>query len=337
MAALPPAPARVLDDGVPAFGKYSGAFGDVDLAEAKLVGWPGRRSRWRFKQWEHWLVVHPEVALSLAVVDVAFTRLLWVQAIDRRTGERWEHRREGFLVSARIARALHDAHTRGEGGGLTIAIHNHLAIGEHRLHVRAESRGIPAIDVDLHAACGPTVAPLSVVLPVGRGRAMVSHKVPLPVRGTVRVGERRFDFDPAVCTAVLDVHKAHYPHRTFWTWATAVGRDAAGRRVAFNLTRNVVPDDAPNENATWVDGQLGDLGPATFTTDADPWTAGTADGAVALTFAAQGERREDLNYGLIVSRFRQRFGVFTGTLRHAGAEIRLVDAFGLFEDHVARW
>jgi hypothetical protein len=58
---------------------------------------------------------------------------------------------------------------------------------------------------------------------------------------------------------------------------------------------------------------------------------------VALTFSAQGERREDLNYGLVVSRFRQRFGVFTGTLQHAGEPIRLADAFGLFEDHLARW
>ena len=184
--------------------------------------------------------------------------------------------------------------------------------------------------MELVAVCKPGTQPLAVVLPVGRGRAMYSHKVPLPVRGTIDVGQCRYTLDPAVCTAVLDVHKAHYPRETWWNWATAVGFDARGRRVAFNLTANVVTDPSLHENVVWIDGSPQLVGAPAFAMATDAWSVCTADGAVDVAFDAQGERGEDLNYGVIQSKFRQRYGTFRGTVRVGTDAIVLSDAFGLF-------
>ena len=335
MRPSPPPPSAVDPTGRPRFGMYAGALPEVDLDRARVAGWPGPLGALRLKQWAHWLVVTDDLALTVAVVDAVFTRLLWVQVIDRATGARFEHRREGPLVRARLARSLWDEHSRGTGRGLSIAIHDHLDAAEHRLEAEARTLGLPEVDLDLRAACPPEIEPLAVVLPVGRGRAMYSHKVPLPVTGTVRVGPRRFEVSEG--SAVLDVHKAHYPRETFWRWATAVGRDARGRRIGLNLTENVVTDPELHENALWVDGRLSLLGPAAVSVGAEPWRARSRSGAIDLRFEGEGERSEDLDYGVVLSRFRQRFGRFTGTVEIEGEAVELLDGYGLMEDHQARW
>ena len=324
-------------DGAPQFGMYGGAIPDVDLDQAVVAGFPGPLGRLRLKQWEHWLVVHPEIVVTVAIVDAAITKVVWVQVIDRKTGGRWEHRREGPHLRARTARSLYDEYARGGGSGVAIDIHNHLDANEHVLSAKAVTAGLPDVSMELVADCKPGTQPLAVVLPVGRGRAMYSHKVPLPVRGTIDVGDCRYTLDPAVCTAVLDVHKAHYPRETWWNWATAVGFDVHGRRVVFNLTANVVTDAALHENVVWTDGRPQLIGAPTFALTDEPWSVRTDDGAVDVVFDAQGERGEDLNYGVIQSAFRQRYGTFRGTVRAGNEDVRLSDAFGLFEDHRARW
>ncbi len=315
---------------------------EVGLDRARVAGWPGPLGRLRLKQWEHWLVVTPEVAVTFAAVDAAYTRLAWIQVIDRRDGTRIEHRREGPLVRARLCDALWDDRSYARSANLAVELHNHLDRGGHRAVCTAISPGLPAVGIDLWAESPiPATEPRVVVLPVGRNRAMYSHKVPLPVSGAVRVGEKRYAVDRATATAVLDVHKAHYPRDTWWNWATAVGFDDAGRRVGFNLTANVAEGDA-NENAAWIDGRHHDLGPgARFSLASDPWTALVGDGTGAgldVTFTAAGERSENIDLGGFVrSRFRQRYGTFSGTLRLPDGTVPLRDWFGLMEDHHARW
>lgn len=334
---VPPSGSMLDADGHPRYGMFRGALPVVDLGDARVPGRPGPLGRLRLKQWEHWLVVHPELAVTLAVVDAAVTRLVWIQVIVRATGQRFEHRVEGPFVSASVGRALWNEHTAGGGSGVEVAIHNHLDEGAHRLRAEGSQEGLPKVTLALVAHGGPPAEALAVVLPLGRSRGMYSHKVPLPLSGEVRVGDEVYRFDPAECTAILDVHKAHYPRETWWNWATAVGFDGGGRRIAFNLTRNVVEGDALHENAAWIDGKLHLLSKAKFNLGADPWTAGTEDGAVDLRFEAEGERSEDVDYGVLKSMFRQRYGTFSGRLRVGGEGITLNRGFGLFEDHRSRW
>lgn len=329
--------AAVTPDGAPVFGSWTTPLPSVALTRARVAGWPGPLGRLRLKQWEHWLVVTPELALTFAAVDAVFTRLTWIQMIDRRTGARWEHRREGPLVSVSLADALYDGRSHGRSAGLAIDLHNHLDAGGHRAVCHGKTRDLPEIAVDLWAECPlPATEPLVVVLPVGRGRAMYSHKVPLPVSGTITVDGVVHGVDRASATAILDVHKAHYPRTTWWNWATAVGFDVQGRRLAFNLTRNIA-DAGWHENAAWIDGRSQNLGPdADFSLAADPWQV--AIGGTRLAFTAAGERSEDLDYGVVQSRFRQRYGTFSGMLQARPDErIEVKDWFGLMEDHHARW
>ena len=327
---LVPAPDKLLDpSGALTFGQFRGALKDVDIADFPLSGWPGVTSTLRLKRWQHFAVIHPEVVLTLAVVHTGYLQLAWVQVIDPRTGQAAETAGRWPLVRATVARSLWDERTRASGSGLDVRIHNHLDAGQHVLEVRT-----PQVEASIVCHHGPDTDALVVCMPVGRGRGAYSHKVPLPTSGTVRALGRTIELDPAITTSILDIHAAHYPRNTWWKWATFVG-SSQGRRVAVNLTRNVVEGDDIHENAVWVDGRLQLLGPADFELGDEPWRCGS--GRTRLTFQGQGERHEALDLGVVVSRFRQRFGTSSGVVESAEGPIELTDAFGLFEDHTATW
>lgn len=339
-----PAPERLVDrDGRPLIGVFAGPPRRADLERARLsVGGhavPPALARLRLKQWQHVALVTPSAFVGLAIVDVGYLRMTWCHVVERASGRRWEHVRKGPLLDLRVAPDLWDDRCHVRAHGYAATIENALAAGEHRISI--DIGGRDAVRADLR--CPHDLRrdePLVVSLPVGEGRAMYSLKAALPLEGTLQLGGRELALDPDVAFALWDVHKAHYPRRTFWNWATFAGRDTEGRRVALNLTRNVNEDDATwNENAVWVDGRIEHLGPATFRFDdpLSPWRLGTADGAVDLVFRPQGERREDLRLGLVESVFRQPFGTFEGTLRAGGALLTVEAAFGVCEDHRAVW
>ncbi len=322
-------------DGALRFGMHRTPYRTVDLDRAAVAGWPGPLAHLRLKQWQHFIVIAPDLALSFAIVNAAYTAVAWIQVIDRRTGQRQEVHANLLPPRARLARSLWDERCSARWRKGEIDVHNHLDGDGHHIRLRADT----PTPLEAELSClHKQVEPLVVMLPVGRGRGMYSHKVPLPVTGTVRLGDSTITLSADTTTALLDIHKAHYPRQMFWNWATLAGFDAAGRRVAINLTRNVVTDPSYHENALWVDGRVSLLGAAQFDLSGERWTMGTADGRVSLRFTSQGERREDLDLGpLAKSWFSQRYGLYDGTIRTDEGEIAVSGWFGLAEDHRSTW
>ena len=343
-----PPPAIVDRRGDIAFGVYGRPLRSVNLDEARLpLGWlrMGRRaSELRLKEWQHFVLLLPEAMLTFAIVDSKFLRVSWCHFSDHEGKTHFEHERKGPALDLRTARELWNDRTHVSARRYRIEVDNALDRHEHRIRILIAGDGTkPSIEADLRCLHDlEQVSPLVVVLPVGRGRAAYSHKVPLPMEGTVRVGDRVLVARAADSYAILDIHKAHYPRHTWWNWATFAGRDDAGRSVGLNLTSNVNRDDARfNENAVWLDGKLETLAPARFEFDPnqplEPWHLGTKDGAVDLTFEPRGERSEDLQLGLVRSVFHQPYGVFSGTIRCTRGVLRVKDAWGVCEDHDAVW
>lgn len=349
----PTPPQLVSAGGRVAVGVFDRPFRSVNLEQARprVAGLPlpRRLARLRLKRWQHFAVVTPRLFLGLAIVDAGFVRTSWCYAVDRGDGRLHEHRRLGPALDLRVARELWRDHCHARARGYFLQVDNRLDEGHHVLRVHIEARrGQPAIHATLRAAHELTrTDPLVVVLPVGDNRGQYTHKAPLPVSGWILVGEQRHEIDAEHSTALIDVHGAHYPHHTWWCWATCAGRDARGRRVALNLTRNVNrQDDTFNENGVWVDGRLHRLGPALFEFDREqilaPWRVRTralddAVGAVDLMFEPAGERSERVRLGPIRSAFHQPYGVFTGRIRVAGEELDVPGLYGVCEDHDTYW
>ncbi len=340
-------PVRLVDrTGRVRFGVFDSPFRELNLEDVELsrIGVLSRAlARFRLKQWQHYALITPEVFVGLAVVDVGYLKLSWCSVVDRADNRHFEHHRQVPRADIRLARTLWNDGSHFRLSGYTVEIRNQLDEGRHDLSLHLEAAGdLPAVRGKLRCLHGESIQPLVVSLPVGPNRAMYSHKVPLPLEGELRVGERCYVARPQDSIAILDIHKAHYPRHTWWMWATGWGRDAAGRSLAFNLTRNVNRDDSlHNENALWLDGRIQPLGPARFYFDSRdlmrPWHLDSACGALELAFHPQGERQENVRLGLVRSVFHQPWGRFRGLVRFGDEEIEVDEAFGVCEHHDSVW
>lgn len=126
---------------------------------------------------------------------------------------------------------------------------------------------------------------------------------------------------------LFDWSQGRLARETAWRWAAGVG-SAGGQRVAWNL-RTGFDDPTQAENACWVDGIPQALGPATIE-PGQPWRIQA--GPLALRFTVDGAHAEDLNLGLIASRYQQPWGRFAGTWDGVP-----LTGYGVVEDHWARW
>jgi len=335
-------PVRMIEGGHAEYGLFRTPFHAPNLMDAP--GIPPCLRRWRLKEWQHWGLLHPDVYVSIALVDAKYLATAWVSVFDRRTRRVFEHARKAPFHDLGLPADVYDGGVEFNARGFRVAIRNELARGSHRIAIDIAGRsGLPAIRGEVVATQDTTqIHPLVTALPFGPGRPFYSHKVPCPVSGSLAVGAERIAFDAARDFAILDEHKAFYPRKTFWRWATFACRDGNGEVLGVNLTQNVIADDAEqNENALWHGNRLSPLGAARFDippSPAAPWHIRTLDGRVDLVFQPQGARSENLNLLVLASNFRQPVGLFSGTMvDDDGVRHEVKDVLGVVEDHQVTW
>lgn len=350
MRTLQETPSRMVEDGkVTQWGLFQAPFRDIDLEglEIRVKGMPVPRflRRFRLKEWQHVAIAGRDVMMGVALVDAHYMGNSFCWVADRVTGTFVEHSREAPSTCVRTARTLWNDGCRFKSGRYEARIDNQLEQGRHRVHVEIAAAGArPGIEAEYELSEDlATFQPLECVLPVAPGRPLYTHKAACPVSGWIRVGEKRYDLDPARDAALLDVQKTYYPYKTFWKWATFAGRAADGRLVALNLCQNLITDDeAFNENVLWVAGRMSPLGAARFEMDpADtlrPWRITTTDGRVDLTFTPQGRRVGRINTGVLLSDYQQPYGTFAGIMvLDDGTRFEVQGFPGVVEDHKARF
>jgi len=345
MGGLLDTPEKAVVNGQVQVGRFARPFRELNLLDAqcgipRLFGLRGLR----LKEWVHVALVHRDWYLSMAAVDAGFLVTSWLHLFDRRSRKAFEHVRKLPPGRFRAPANVLDHSAKIETRGYRVLVHNHLERQEHRFEIEVRGkRSLPAVSGTLTLHEDPArTQPLVALLPLGPNRPMFTHKSACPASGALDIGGERVEITPERDVGLLDYHKAYYPRKTFWRWATFGTIDAAGKLLGVNLTHNVIGDDARwNENCIWHGNALSLVGAARFDIPKDPmrpWKVRTEDGAVDLDLTPQGLRRERVNLGLAGSAYDQPYGLYSGTLvDSAGVTHAVKDAFGVAEDHVATW
>jgi hypothetical protein len=135
----------------------------------------------------------------------------------------------------------------------------------------------------------------------------------------------------------IDFSKGYPPRHTFWNWVSMNATTDTGIEFGVNL---VADFNNSIENALWVNGEVLQLSQATFSygrpVEKATWQIATLDGAITMEFKPLGMRGEDINALLMMSRFKQPFGVFTGIVRLNGQNHKFT-GYGVVEEHFAKW
>lgn len=184
---------------------------------------------------------------------------------------------------------------------------------------------IDAVDLRASLWIGET-APIEATCPSGRSQAWTRKRVGMPIEGTVEAPGRRWQLSGR---GVDDESAGHHQRHTSWLWSAGIGRAADGRDLAWNLVQGVNDPPQGSERAIWVDGAPSEPPPVRFR----GLEAIDLGGGESLSFAGESEHARNDNYLLIRSRYRHRFGTFTGSL----GGLELAEGLGVMEEHDALW
>jgi len=169
------------------------------------------------------------------------------------------------------------------------------------------------------------VQPVEVTWPSGRAAAWTRKRVGMPVDGTVEIPGRRWVVSGH---GVDDESAGHHQRHTSWQWSAGVGAAADGRSVAWNLVTGINDPPHGSERAIWIDGDPAEPPPVSFDVPDEIAVSDTT-----LRFSGESEHTHDDDYLLIRSRYRHRFGSFSGSL----GGVELAEGLGVMEEHDALW
>jgi len=169
-------------------------------------------------------------------------------------------------------------------------------------------------------------AAVEAICPSGSGWGWTRKRAGMPVTGSVEVGGRRWELNGR---GVDDESAGYHQRRTSWHWSAGVGRTTEGAAVAWNLVEGINDPQTSSERAIWIDGSPSEPPPVSFRgLDAIEFEDGSA-----LGFAPECERARSDNLLVLRSRYRLRFGTFSGSL----AGVQIAAGLGVMEAHDARW
>jgi hypothetical protein len=332
---LQPAPARLVEGGAPLEGIWSGAPRDAGFAG--LAGEYARGFLERHlveKRWQALFLATPQAMISLAIVDAGYLSSGILSVFDRGA-------RRMLIDSNPVLPPLFASVGDEPNEGMRALLSGPrigARIERSGGRILATARwGNAALDLALDARGAPPA--MSAAARLGPGRFNFTQKlVGLAAEGEIRVGNARFlaRGEPAG----LDFTHGYLARDTSWRWAFASARQG-GRLIGFNLSEGFM-DAGAGENALWVDGAPCSVGPVRFEFDPSaplaPWRIRGGDGSVDLTFQPEGYRSQSVNLKVVVSKYVQPFGVFSGYVTTTSGDRLTLDSLpGVTEDHTARW
>ena len=203
--------------------------------------------------------------------------------------------------------------------------HTALRPGSREVRMDGPRLEIEARGVRASLRLGEAAA-VETICPSGSGWGWTSKRAGIPVEGTVEAGGRSWRVDGL---GVDDQSAGYHRRQTSWHWSAGVGSAADGRAVAWNLVEGINDPPHNSERAIWVEGEPSEPAPVRF----DGVEAVEFEAGERLAFAAESERARNENFLLVRSRYRHRFGTFSGSL----GGLQLAEGFGVMEEHHAVW
>ena len=206
-----------------------------------------------------------------------------------------------------------------------------VALPDGTLHERTGGRGVAvspgrasvrqaAATIELELDEGPAV---EVASAHGQSWIWTAKQAGVPVRGQVRIGDRRWPVDGE---AFVDESAGYHARHTTWRWSAGMGRAEGGERVGWNFVEGVHDAPVGSERTVWIDGEPREVEPVAFAADLSR--------VGGLEFTEWSTREDHTNRVLFRSDYLQPFGSFTGELPGG---LRLAEGYGVMEWHDVRW
>lgn len=343
-AALLPTPDALVENGRLHTGFFTTPFRRVNLLEAPLFGGVAALPlRWlRLKEWVGFGINHPRLFGGILVQDAKLACSATVYLYDKETRVMNEWLVLDLPGRVHLPETLWDSSTHCGFPGWFVHFQHCLERGFHTISARCPAtRTAPALSVEMTLFQDMTTyEPLVVSLPMVPRHHTYTHKSPVRLKGSIRIGQQTYFFEPARDVGNLDEQKSFYPYSTRWWWGCALGNSDAGSEVVVNFVNQLTPKHQQGEDAVWVDGRLSLLPRPRIEPLERPGDVHIHDDSdrLNLRFVQEGAKKEKRWYGPISMDYQQAFGRFSGhVVDSAGARHQLDSSYGALEHMDARF
>ena len=184
---------------------------------------------------------------------------------------------------------------------------------------------------------------LNIVVPWSSERFQMNSKHnTLPCVGTVKVGSKTYEMNPANCHAVQDFGRGIWPYRSHWNWGVATGVQD-GRLVGVNVGDKWTTGTGSNENGLCINGRIYKImEDLSWQYNVNDWMApwrvkSDFSDIIDITLTPFKTQKTSAGIGPLRTRGVIAWGRWNGIVRYEGNEVEIRNMIGWAEEFVHRW
>ncbi|MDD6043588.1 MAG: DUF2804 domain-containing protein [Eubacteriaceae bacterium] len=323
----------------------------------------------RIKEWDYYLVTCHKFAIALTIADNSYMGLDSISLLDFTVP--WEHTNSPMAPFTLGRKCLPPSSKEGNVASgnkkYHISYENHGSYRILEFHMDNFCDGKP-IEGKIHLEC-PDMDSMVIATPFKEDSKAFYYNQKIncmPARGTVRFGDKLYEFKEGESFGVLDWGRGVWTYKNTWYWGSASGI-ADGVPFGWNIGYGFGDTSDATENMLFYDNKAHKLGNVTFnipmknrkyitrggccgasgieaeTVDPtedymSPWTFTSDDGRFEMDFVPIIDRASCTDVKLICSDQHQVFGKYTGrAILDDGKIIEVRDFLGFAEKVFNKW
>lgn len=299
----------------------------------------------RIKEWDFYQISDKRYTCQMTFADISLGGAASFALFDRETGEKFESMLLSLATfgSFRMpsdAMTPHSIERRQPGQNMSVRV---TESSRYLSFHGSCSQGKTDADLELYMA--PTLESLTMAVPFReKGHFYLNQKINcMPVKGSVKIGERLFEFSPDSAFAVLDWGRGVWPYKCDWYWGNGSQYMPDGKLFGFEIGWGFGIMEAFTENTLFYEGRAHKIGRIFLQNDESnimaPWVFSSDDGRFEMTMTPEYDNFTKTRVaGLLGNICHQVFGRFNGTVTLDGGEkLEIHDMTAFCEHSDNRW
>ncbi len=302
------------------------------------------RAKWyRLKEWDNYVVNHPDYNFSVTIADVGYMGLITFEVMDYKEQKVYAGGLQKFFT-----KGTWSLPTSSEQGD--IEFHNEMF--DLNIKKLPDKREI-SFDFPTFAEKGlkgklvlyqdPSKDSIVKVNRYKKKKLFYySDKVIwMPAEGTVYFGDKPYKFTPKNCYCRLDWGRGVWPYKINWYWGGASGKTTDGHEIWFSHGHSYEDPALHDKNMVGYVGRGHKLGPIKFHVPEDPmdpWQFTSEDGRFEMTLKPIFHHLSGMNFVIFTSKSVIAYGYYSGyVILDDGTKVQVENVLGHAEAIRWRW
>jgi hypothetical protein len=340
------APQKLVENGKYNLGCFNTPVKQANLIDAPApykLPLPKALKALQLREWQAFQLQGKEHFMLIAIYNAKKISLVQFIVYDIKNNHKTKYEKKVPSWALEIPDTLYGSKASYKSNNFSIEVDHDLATSKLELSVSIKNfSGLPDVEANFKGFHDVnSYTPMVVCNPFSAGRVMYSHKCLMPMKGTLKMGDKYLQFEKENSELIIDDHKGYYPYPTVYDWVTGMGYNRENRMIGFNLTNNqVIEQEKYNENCLWFNGQLHPLAPIKVQRPQGVegnWLIKDNYDMVNLEFHPVIHTSVNINLLIIRSKYEGPYGFFNGYLRKTtGEKVAIENMFGMGEDFYLR-